>query len=204
MGKVALLSNIHGRFGEVVINSQNGENYIKFYTKPKDRKLPKQLWVRSIFKKVSRIASALSRDVLKPYTFPKLNTHPAYSHMIGLNKLMFTNNEWNSADLKIFEGPLENPGIYSAVLKGDAVTVTFDTAGGKGDDVAIAIVYDETSEGVFKTIGTRSSGTIAVSLPQMANRNVAGFHAYLAFSRVPALNSAGKGLVSITAYKKIV
>jgi hypothetical protein len=124
--------------------------------------------------------------------------------MIGRNKQMLSSKEWNPAELKIFEGPLENPGIYSAVLTGDTVTVTFDTAGGKGDDTAIAIVYDEKTGGVYKKIKTRSSGAIDVSLPMMDNRSVADYHAYLVFSRIPPITSYEKGIVSNTAYKKVV
>jgi hypothetical protein len=124
--------------------------------------------------------------------------------MIGRNKQMLSSKEWNPADLVIFEGPLENPGIYSAVLTGDIVTVTFDTAGGKDDDTAIAVVYDEKTGGVYKAIGTRSSGEIAVSLMHKANQDAANFHAYLVFSRVPPITSYEKGIVSSTAYMKVV
>jgi hypothetical protein len=124
--------------------------------------------------------------------------------MIGRNKQMLSSKEWNPADLKIFEGPLENPGINSAVLTGDTVTITFDTAGGKGDDAAIAVVYDEKTCGVYKTVKARSSGEIAVSLMHIAKQDAANFHAYLIFSRVPPITSFEKGIVSTTAYMKVV
>jgi hypothetical protein len=123
--------------------------------------------------------------------------------MIGINKLMFANNEWNPADLKIFEGPLNNPGITSAVLQNGAVTVSFDTAGGKDGDTAIAIAYNEATGGIFKAIGKRSAGSIAVPLHQTAGWNAGDLHAYLVFSRVPSGKSAGKGFVSSTAYMKV-
>jgi hypothetical protein len=124
--------------------------------------------------------------------------------MIGRNKQMLSSKEWNPADLKIFEGPLENPGINSAVLAGDIVTVTFDTAGGKGDDAAIAVGDDEKTGAVYKTVRTRSSGEIAVSLMHIAKQDAANFHAYLVFSRVPPITSYEKGIVSNTAYMKVV
>jgi hypothetical protein len=204
MGKVNLSGIVHGKLGKYVTYSRYGDNIIKLYKKPKDSKTPSQLKVRNVFRNVSHIASMLSRTVLKPYTLPKPEKCSAYVFMIGRNKLMFSNNEWNPADLKIFEGPLENPGINSAVLTGDIVTVTFDTAGGKDNDVAIAVVYDEITGGVYKTIGTRSSGEITVFLMHKAKQDAANFHAYLVFSRVPPITSLSKGLVSATAYKKVV
>jgi hypothetical protein len=133
--------------------------------------------------------------------------------MMSVNRLLLSNNEWDPANLKIFEGPLENPGISSAVLAGNAVTLSFDTVPGKEKDAAIAVVYDDAAAAVFYAVGTRNAGFVKVSVSPMAGQNAASLHAYLVFSRSPAVNAAKnyrgfnksefKGLVSTTAYKKI-
>jgi hypothetical protein len=194
---------IGGKLGQLVGSSRRGTNYLKLYKKPKDPKSAKQIAIRSVFKKTSFVASSLFKGVLKPYTFPIPEKCSAYSHMIHLNRLMFTNKAWDPAKLKIFEGPLENSGIASAVLAGGSIKVFFDAVDGKGSDVAIAIAYYEALPAVFYAIGKRSDGTVELSLSKAAARDVNSLHVYLTFSRPPKINTEEKGLVSVTAYWKM-
>jgi hypothetical protein len=114
---------------------------------------------------------------------------------------MFTNKEWNPADLKIFEGPLENTGITSAVLTDKTVKVSFDAARGKGYDTAIAVVYDEVSHCVLHATGLRSDGAVKITFGRKPEQDTALLHAYLAFARAPAPYTQEKGLNSITAHQ---
>jgi hypothetical protein len=189
--------------GEFVGSTWKGIPYVKLYAKPKDPKSAKQLAVRKIFKNIAFIASRLSEGVLKPYTFPKPEHRTAYSHMLHINGLMFANKEWNAADLKIFEGPLDNPGVSQAALSGRTVKVAFDAAQGRGADEAVAVVYDEEARTVNYAVGTRNRGSVKVALAHKPDPDADSLHAYLAFIRPPAAGSDEKGVVSFTAYKKV-
>jgi hypothetical protein len=207
--------SVSGRLGELIMFSHNGNGYVKTYTKPKDPKTPKQLAYRNAFSKITKINKAIYADILRPYTFSKPNSanNWKYNRMMEINGLILKNCQWDPANLKIFEGPLENPGISQAVLAGNVVTVSFNMERGKSKDVAIAVVYDDAAGRVFYAIGTRSAGSIMVSVSSMTGLNTASLHAYLVFSRVPGTNAAksyfsfkrheSKGLVSTTAYKKV-
>jgi hypothetical protein len=195
--------SLSGKLGKIVGASWKGIPYTRLYEKPKDPKSDKQLAIRQVFRNTAHIASKLSMGVLKPYTFPQPARCTAYGHMLHLNRLMFTNKEWNPENLKILEGPLENTGITSAVLTGKTMKVSFDAAKGKGYDTAIAVVYDEVSRGVFHATGLRSDGFVNVSFYQKLSQDKASLHAYLAFARAPSPYTEEKGLVSITAYKKV-
>jgi hypothetical protein len=67
--------------------------------------------VRTIFQHTAHITTAIYEPVLKPYTFPKPKRMTAYNRMVQINKDMFHDLAWNQTKLKIFEGPLFNPGI---------------------------------------------------------------------------------------------
>jgi hypothetical protein len=162
-----------------------------------------QIAIRSVFKKTSYIAKMLFYEILKPYTFPVPEKCSAYHHVLHLNRLMFINKEWDPERVKLFEGPLENPGVLSAVLTGLFVTVSFDAAEGKGNDAAIAVVYEEAWPDVFYAVGKRSDGAVVVPVSKMAAQNTDSLHVYLAFSRPPFGKSNKRGINSVTAYKKI-
>jgi hypothetical protein len=189
--------------GKIVGASWKGKPYTRLYAKPKDPKSDDQMAIRQVFKNTARIASKLSEGVLKTYTFPLPKHCTAYAHMLHLNRLMFTNKEWNPVDLKILEGPLENPGITSAVLTGKTVKVSFDAALGKGGDTVIAVVYDEVSHRVYHATGLRSDGFVNVNFYLKYGQDTPSLHAYLAFARAPAPYTEEKGLNSITVHQKV-
>jgi hypothetical protein len=192
---------LSGRLGKIVGASWKGKPYTREWKKPKDPKSDNQLAIRQVFRNTAHIASRLSMGVLKPYTFPQPAHCTAYGHMLHLNRLMFTNKEWNPADLKIMEGPLGNPGITSAVLTDKTVKVSFDAVQGKGYDTAIAVVYDEVSQCVIHATGFRSDGAVNVSFGRKPEQDTASLHAYLAFARAPAPYTQEKGLNSITVHQ---
>jgi hypothetical protein len=195
--------SLSGKLGKIVGASWKGIPYTRLYEKPKDPKSDKQLAIRQVFRNTARIASKLSDGILKLYTFPQPKHCTAYGHMLHLNRLMFANKEWNPADLKILEGPLENPGITSAVLTGKTVKVSFDTTHGKGYDTAIAVVYDDVSHSVFHAARLRSDGFVNVNFHLKYGQDAPSLHAYLAFARAPAPYTEEKGLNSITVHQKV-
>jgi hypothetical protein len=213
MAKV-LNHGISGKLGNKVYYSINGNSYVKPLPRQKDPRTPEQLAHRFVFMKISQFSKFIYRGVLQPYTFPrpKSSNLAIYNRMKTINGLILSTNEWDPANLKIFEGPLENPGISTAVLTGDTVKVTFDTEQGKEDDVAIAVAYDDTSGRVYNAVGTRSEGSIEVRIYKDKNMKIDALHAYLIFSRPPPnygkpypylANFGSKGIVSTTAYKKV-
>jgi hypothetical protein len=213
MAKVVNLG-FNGKLGKYVYYSMNGIHYAKPLPKQKDPKTPEQMAHRLVFGKINKFAKFIYYGVLKPYTFPrpKSSNLAFYNRIMSINRLILSTNEWNPANLKIFEGPLENPGISSAVLTVDVVKVTFDSDQEEEDDVAIAVVYDDTTSFVSKAIGTRNAGFLDVRLSQMVIKNVDTLHAYLVFSRPPPYydknypylaNYGSQGIVSTTAYKKV-
>ena len=193
---------IRGKIGQFVGSSWKGKSYIKTFTKPGNPRTADQVAVRTVFQNVSHIAKAIYEAVLKPYTFPKPRRITAYNHMIQINKEMFENKEWDPAMLKIFDGPLDNPGITSASISGSAATINFNPAG-EATDYAIAVVYDETSGAVLHDEAPRGIGHIIINLDALGGVSTANLHAYLAFVREPIAGTAEKGQVSGTAYAKI-
>jgi hypothetical protein len=170
---------------------------------------------RLVFGKINKFAKGIYRKVLQPYTFPrpKSSNFAILNRMMSINGLILSTNEWNPANLKIFEGPLENPGISSADLTGETVNVTFNKEHGKDKDIAIAVVYDDESGRVYTAVGTRSAGALEERIYADISKNIDALHAYLIFSRPPPYygkpypfiaNYGSKGIVSTTAYKKVV
>jgi hypothetical protein len=203
-----------GKLGKVVYYSMNGQNYAKPLPKQKKSRTPEQMAHRLVFGKVNKFAKSIYEKVLQPYTFPrpKSSNLAIFNRMTQINGLILSTDVWDPANLKIFEGPLENPGISSAVLTGETVKVTFDTEQGKEDDVVIAVAYDDASGRVFSAVGTRSAGSIEMKIYTDKNKNFDNLHAYLVFSRpspnygkpYPYLQNYGsQGIVSTTAYKKV-
>jgi hypothetical protein len=203
-----------GKLGGIVYSLQDGINIARAYEKPSNPRTPKQMAHRLVFGKVNKFVKGIYRKVLQPYTFPrpKSSNLAIFNRMTSINGLILSTNEWDPANLKIFEGPLENPGISTAVLTGDTVNVTFNTDQGKDKDVAIAVVYNDESGRVFSAVGTRSAGALEVRISAMGSPNIDALHAYLVFSRPPPnygkpypflANYGSKGIVSTTAYKKV-
>jgi hypothetical protein len=203
-----------GKLGKYVYSVQDSKNIARIFTPPRNPRTHKQMAHRLVFGKVNQFAKYIYYDVLRPYTFPrpKSSNLAIFNRMTSINGLILSTDEWDPANLKIFEGPLENPGITSAVLTVETVKVSFDTDQGKDKDVAIAVVYDETTSLVSYAVGTRNSGSLDVRLSLMASKNADTLHAYLVFSLPPSnygkpypflANYGSKRIVSSTAYKKV-
>jgi len=131
--------SIKGKVGQFVGSSWRGKEYIKTYTPPSNPRTAGQVAIREIFLHTSRVAKAIYLDILNPYTFPKPQKMTPYNRMIQINKPMFHEMEWDQSKLKIFEGPLFNPGITAATVENPltpqaAVRVTFSAAAGDGPD----------------------------------------------------------------------
>lgn len=197
--------SIKGRVGQFVGSSWRGKDYIKTYTPPTDANSDGQKAVRTIFQHTAHIAKAIYEGVLKPYTFPKPQKLTAYNRMIQVNKDLFDELLWDQTKLKIFDGPLFNPGITAATIEGHgtsavAVKVTFAATTGDGTDKAIAIIHDEITEGALYAIADRSAGEVDVPIATFTQANLTKLHAYLVFAQPPAPGASETGQVSGTAY----
>jgi hypothetical protein len=199
--------SIKGRVGQFVGSSWRGKEYIKTYTAPGNPKTEGQQAVRGIFLHTSQIAKAIYQGVLKPFTFPRPVKLTAYNRMIQANKELFESLEWDQTKLRIFDGPLFNPGIASASVSGSGasavVNVSFDASQGAGTDKAIAVIHDEATESTLYTVGTRTDATLAVSLAGIDQTDLTKLHAYLVFAKEPAPDTGEPGEVSGTAYYKV-
>ena len=199
---------IRGRIGQFVGSSWKGRSYIKLFTKPGNPRTAGQVAVRTVFQNVSHIAKLIYRNVLKPYTFPKSRRLLAHNRMLQINKPMFEGKEWKPERLKIFEGPLDNPGITGAVLENpgtpnEDVLLSFDIMPGDSSDKAIMVVYDETTGTALSDEGTRLDGELEIKLKTISPVDPAKLHAYLVFSQPPADGTREPGQVSNTAYSKV-
>jgi hypothetical protein len=129
----------------------------------------------------------------------------AYNRMVQINHAMFGDLVWDQTKLKIFDGPLFNPGITAAIVQNAgtataAVRVTFDGAVGDGTDIAIAIIHDEVTETTLHGQATRADAQIDVPIATFDQTNLSQLHAYLVFSKPPAHGTGETGQVSGTAY----
>jgi hypothetical protein len=195
--------SIKGRVGQFVGSSWRGKDYIKTFTPPSNPKTEGQVAVRTIFQNIAHIAKAIYEGVLKPFTFPRPRTFTAYNRMVQINKELFDDLAWDPATLRIFDGPLFNPGIAAAVVSGADVSVTFDAATGEGTDTAIAVIYNELTRSTFHGQAARADAVITVSIAGLDPSTLGGLHAYLVFSRAPVTGTAEAGQVSSTAYLKV-
>jgi hypothetical protein len=195
--------SIKGRVGQFVGSSWRGKDYIKTFTPPSNPKTEGQVAVRTIFQNIAHIAKAIYEGVLKPFTFPRPRTFTSYNRMVQINKELFDDLAWDPAMLKIFDGPLFNPGIASASVSGDTVYVSFDAATGEGTDTAIAVIYDELPRSTFHGQAARADAAITVSIAGLDPSALGGLHAYLVFSRALVTGTAEAGQVSGTAYLKV-
>jgi hypothetical protein len=202
-----LKGTMRKKFGKFVGSSWRGIDYVKLFGKPGNPRTAKQVAIRSVFRSVSSIAKRICAKVLKPYTFPKPRKLTEYNLMLRINRPMFLKRVFAPAELKIFEGELDNQGLTGAAQAGGVVSMTFSTAtvdGDGGDDVAIGVVYDSVSGRVFSALGSRKTGSLSVSLAALPDIGGAVLHAYLVFSRPPAPETSEPGQVSNTAYAVVV
>jgi hypothetical protein len=198
---------IRGKIGQFVGSSWKGKSYIKTFTKPGNPRTKDQMAVRTVFQNISHIAKAVYENVLKPYTFPKPRMQTAYNRMIQINKPMFDGKEWKPEMLKIFDGPLYNPGFDQATFEKqgakESVLFGFNDTDGEKTDIAICIIYDEASGTAVFEIGSRKDVEISVNLGLMSPADKNKLHAYLVFAQAPADGNGETGLVSGTAYSKV-
>jgi hypothetical protein len=200
--------SIKGKVGQFVGSSWKGIDYIKIYTPPSNPNTEGQVIIRTIFQHCAHIAKAINAGVLKPYTFPIPQKMTAYNRLVQINKPLFDNRDWDQTKLKIFDGPLFNPGITAAAIENAgtaaaAVKVTFAGASGDGTDKAIAVIHDEATETTLYAIADRSAGEISVPIATLDQTDLSKLHAYLVFSKPPAHGTGATGEVSGTAYLKV-
>ena len=199
---------LRGRVGQFVGSSWRGKEYIKTFTRPGNPRTPNQVAVRSIFRQTATIAKGLYQGVLLPYTFPKPQKMTAYNRMIQVNQPMFYDKQWDLSKLKIFEGPLFNPGIENVVIENpgtanESLFFQWNDRPGDPNDIAIPIVYDEASRSVLFTVCKRSTTEINVSTGVLRPIDRTRIHAYLVFTRPSSDGTNETGQVSGTAYRKI-
>jgi hypothetical protein len=195
--------SIKGRVGQFVGSSWRGKDYIKTFTPPANPKTQGQVAVRTVFQHIAHVAKAIYEGVLKPYTFPRPRKCTAYNRMVQINKELFDDLAWDPAKLKVFEGPLFNPGIAAATVSGADVIVSFDAATGEGTDKAIAVIYDGLTETALYGEAARADAAVSVSLAGLDPAALSGLHAYLVFAREPLPGTAEQGQVSGTAYMAV-
>jgi hypothetical protein len=200
--------SIKGRVGEFVGSSWKGTDYIKTFTPPSNPKTEGQVAVRTVFQHITHIASQINEGVLKPYTFPKPSKMTASNRMVHVNHVLFAEKQWEPEKLNIFEGPLFNPGITTAVIENGgsataAVKISFSSTIGEAMDKAIGVVYDETSEKALAMVGDRQTGDIEIPIAILDQGDLSKLHAYLVFSQPPASGTGESGQVSGTAYLKV-
>jgi hypothetical protein len=200
--------SIKGRVGEFVGSSWKGEDYLKTFTPPSNPRTEGQVAIRTVFQHITHIASQINAGVLKPYTFPKPPKMTPINRMVHINQALFDNKAWESSKLKIFEGPLYNPGITAAAIENGGtataqVKVTFAPAVGEAADKALAVVYDETSDNALIGQAERQAGEILIPIAVLGQGDLSKLHAYLVFSQPPAPGTGEAGQVSGTAYLKV-
>jgi hypothetical protein len=200
--------SIKGRVGEFVGSSWKGTDYIKTYTPPGNPKTEGQVAVRTVFQHITHVASQINADVLKPHTFPKPHKMTAINRMVHINQELFDDKAWEPEKLKIFDGPLFNPGMAGASIEAAGtpdvrVKITFSGAAGDGADKAVAVIYDEGAGKALSAIGDRQTGRIEVPISAIDQADLDKLHAYLVFSRPPRPETGESGLVSGTAYLKV-
>ena len=150
----------------------------------------------------------LYQGVLLPYTFPRPQKMTAYNRIIQINQPMFDDKEWSLAKLRIFDGPLYNPGIENAVLENpgtanEKVFVQWSDLKGDPNDIAIPIVYDEASASTLFTVSKRSAAEVDIPTGGFRPIDPAKIHVYLVFAKPPIEGTNETGLVSGTAYFKV-
>jgi hypothetical protein len=200
--------SIQGRVGEFVGSSWKGKSYIKTFTAPSNPKTVGQVAIRTVFQHIIHIASQINPIVLKPFTFPRPQKQTPVNRMVHINRELFGGKVWNPEKLSIFEGPLFNSGIESAVIENEGtvsaqVKVTFSSTLGDGADKAVAVIYDGISQKALAAVADRQAGQVLVSIATLDPADLSDLHAYLVFSQPPAQGTPESGQVSGTAYLKV-
>jgi hypothetical protein len=190
------------KFGKFVGSKWRHVDYVKLWAKPGNPKTAEQVAVRDVFRRVSAVATAIYQKILKPYTFPRPRKLTAYNLMLKINRPMFEKGVYDPEELRIFQGPLHNPGIINANRMGNGVVVSFSPNTPEGDvakDVAVCVVSDGSGDNVRCATGLRGAGSLSVSLAMVPNAADIEFNAYLAFSRAPVKKTGEQGAVSPTS-----
>jgi hypothetical protein len=206
MAKFDVLHNtVSGKIGAVICCTRNGGTYIKGAgRKPRQPNTPAQKMTRTVFSHINAIGRFINDAVLKPYTWPKPETMSCLNRMTHINAGSFKGS-FDPACLKIFDGPLFNPGIESALIiltpTQASITAGFKPSMGNPGDTAILVVYDEASNLVYYSTGKRQDGTLTAFIaPQGNPPDLSSFHCYLCFSRPPDWRAQIRGEVSRTKY----
>jgi hypothetical protein len=202
-----LKGTMRRKFGKFVGSSWRGIDYVKLWGKPGNPRTAEQVAVRDVFRRVSSIAKAIYAKVLKPFTFPTPRKLTAYNQMLKVNRPMFEKGSFDPMELRIFNGPLENSGLASALRNGSSVEFTYGktTLDGMGEnDVAVCVIADESGDNVRCATGLRGAGACSVSLASVPNAGSVDFTAYLAFSRAPKKGTGEQGIVSPTISRVVV
>jgi hypothetical protein len=119
---------------------------------------------------------------------------------------MFDDKAWEPQKLKIFDGPLYNPGMLVAETEDDdglSVYLEWDNEQGADTDIGIGIVHDEVSEMTFYAEEIRAGAFLRVHLTLGDHPDLSKLHAYLVFARQPLKDTAEPGEVSVTSYKPV-
>jgi hypothetical protein len=199
-----------GRVGAFVGETYNGTAYVRRYRNPANPNTLAQRQVRMAFKQIGEIAKYINCGILQPYTFPKPPKWSAYDEMTKLNVPLLNAPQWNPAALKIFDGPLYNPGIKTAeivlTVKRAAVYITFNPQGGEPSDIACLVVNDEAYNLTYYKTGYRRNGAIDIAIdPQGYPPDFTQFYVYLCFAQEPADSPPDdRGQDSATAFKQCV
>jgi len=205
---------ISGGIGNVVFVEGQTVNYIRskgHYTDPKTKG---QVGVRDVFYFVSHIAKIINTPILKPYTYPRPKDMTPFNWMLHINQPMFESNEFKYEQLKIFDGPLYNPGInfFDFDFPGTSnEMIAFEWLAppepmyGNRNDVAIGVIYYEVIDTFYIFITKRDigAGGGVVNTGGIPDPIKEKFHGYLVFVQLPIPGTNQPGIVSRTAYSKL-
>jgi hypothetical protein len=202
-----LKGSFKGRLGDVVFSSWRGKDYAKTYTPPSNPNTQAQRDHREAWRAIGHIAHGIYEAILKPYTFPKPQSHTSYNHMIAINKPMLTNSAFNANQLKILDGALTGAAISNATWNATnhKITITWGTTvagSAKATDKAIIVAVQQ-EEAVAYAVTTRSAGTYEFDTNVFQKIRNGNLNLYLAFAQEPAPYTNEQGMNSITAHKSV-
>jgi hypothetical protein len=202
-----LKGSFKGRLGDVVFSSWRGKDYAKTYTPPGNPNTAKQRAHRGMWGTLGHIAHDIYEGILKPYTFPKPQSHTAFNHFLMINGGMLHNNLYVSNLLKILDGALTGSPINAATwdATNKKITLTWNSAvagNGKATDRAIVVaIQDQKVVGFI--LSTRNAGTASLETSIFQKIRNGATDIYLAFAQEPATGTSETGMNSITAYKSV-
>jgi hypothetical protein len=206
-----LVEAIRGKVGSrLVLVRGNSVNYLRRLGHYTDPKTMAQMAVRDVFATVIHIAKAINDPILKPYTFPRPpKGKTPFNWMAHINQPLFAHNGMDFALLKIFDGPVYNPGFQLLDLTGqgtpnEEVTAEYDGMPGDTKDIAILILYDEVRESCLYGFAERGTQLITIKTGQLgpiADKDKV--HGYRVFVHPPTPGTNETGQVSRTVYGKL-